>query len=144
MKKKGAPGWDGWTLEIITEIFDAGKEWFQSILNFCLHHSVFPRTWKIAKVLLIPKERKDLSRFESYRPICLLPIWGKILDKLITNRLVTYLEEHCLLSECQYGFCKGRGTTTALNNITEFISKAKEKREVVCMISFDVQNAFNP
>ncbi|GBO23516.1 hypothetical protein AVEN_202773-1 [Araneus ventricosus] len=26
MKKKGAPGWDGWTLEIITEIFDAGKE----------------------------------------------------------------------------------------------------------------------
>ncbi|GBO28348.1 RNA-directed DNA polymerase from mobile element jockey [Araneus ventricosus] len=143
MKKKGAPGWDGWTLDIITEIFDAGKEWFKSILNFCLHHSVFPRRRKIASVLLIPKEGKDLSRFESYRPICLLPIWRKILDKLITNRLVTYFEEHCLLSERQHGFRRGRGTTTALNKITEFIIKAKEKREVVCMISFDIQNAFN-
>ncbi|GBM86915.1 hypothetical protein AVEN_151815-1 [Araneus ventricosus] len=99
MKKEGAPGWDGWALEIITEIFDAGKEWFKSILNFCLHHSVFPRRWKIAKAFLIPKEGKDLSRFKSNRPISLLPIWRKILDKVITNRLVTYLEEHCLLSE---------------------------------------------
>ncbi|GBM86919.1 hypothetical protein AVEN_151819-1 [Araneus ventricosus] len=64
MKKKGTPGWDGWTLEIITEIFDSGKEWFQSVLNFCLRHTVFPRRWKIAKALLIPKEGKDLSRFE--------------------------------------------------------------------------------
>ncbi|GBN36981.1 hypothetical protein AVEN_114104-1 [Araneus ventricosus] len=99
MKKEGAPGWDGWTLEIITKIFDAGKEWFQSILNFCLHHSVFPRKWKIAKVLLIPKDGKDLSRFESYRPIYLLLIWGKILDKLITNRLVTIFGGK-LLVEC--------------------------------------------
>ncbi|GBM86260.1 RNA-directed DNA polymerase from mobile element jockey, partial [Araneus ventricosus] len=104
---------------------------------------VLPRRWKIAKVLLIPKEENDSSRFESYRPIWLLPIWEKISDKLITNRLVTYLEKNCLLSECQHGFREGRGTTTALNKITEFISKAKEKREVVCMISFDIQNAFN-
>ncbi|GBN20949.1 hypothetical protein AVEN_190248-1 [Araneus ventricosus] len=77
--------------------------------------------------LLIPKEGKNLSRFQSYRPICLLPVREKILDKLITNRLVTYLEENCLLSECQHDFCKGRGTTTALNKITEFITKARYK-----------------
>ncbi|GBM71621.1 hypothetical protein AVEN_5223-1 [Araneus ventricosus] len=96
MKKKGAIGLDDWTLEMVTEIFNADKEWYQSILNFCLHHSVFPKRWKIPMVLLIPKEGKDLSQFKSFRPMCLLPILGKLLDKLITNRLATYLEENCL------------------------------------------------
>ncbi|GBL83166.1 RNA-directed DNA polymerase from mobile element jockey [Araneus ventricosus] len=113
------------------------------ILNLCFNLGIFPRRWKIAKVILIPKDGKDSSNYRSYRPICLLLLWGKLLDKLVTRRLVDYLEEKELLSEFQFGFRKGRSTTTGLRNIIDFIKLSKSQKKVSCLISLDIQNAFN-
>ncbi|GBM15101.1 RNA-directed DNA polymerase from mobile element jockey [Araneus ventricosus] len=143
MNKYGAPGIDGWSLDFIREIFIANRQWFLKVLNYCLSIGYFPNVWKTAKVLLIPKGGKDLSQYESYRPICLLPIWGKVFEKLLTNRLVTYLEDNKLSSDHQYGFRKGRSTEDALMRIKLFIETAKESEMVSCMISLDIQNAFN-
>ncbi|GBN28169.1 Putative protein in type-1 retrotransposable element R1DM [Araneus ventricosus] len=143
MNKNGAPGIDGWSLDFIREIFIANRQWFLKVLNFCLRMGYFPNVWKTAKVLLIPKGGKDVSQYESYRSICLLPIRGKVFEKLLTNRLVTYLEDNKLLSDHQYGFRKGRSTEDALMRIKLFIETAKESEMVSCMISLDIQNAFN-
>ncbi|GBM70354.1 Putative protein in type-1 retrotransposable element R1DM [Araneus ventricosus] len=95
------------------------------------------------RIVLIPKAHKDLSDFESYRPICLVAIWGKILDKLITHRLVNHLETNNLLNERQYGFRENLGTITALKAVNNFILTAKNEKQVTCMISLDIKNAFN-
>ncbi|GBO31189.1 hypothetical protein AVEN_119796-1 [Araneus ventricosus] len=73
-KKKSAPRFDGWSVDFIMEIFIADKEWFTMILNLCFNLGIFLRRWKIAKVILIPKDGKDSSNYRSYRPICLLPL----------------------------------------------------------------------
>ncbi|GBN85862.1 Putative protein in type-1 retrotransposable element R1DM [Araneus ventricosus] len=79
MKKGKAPGEDGFTLGIIKEIYLADPVWFVEMLNNCLNFGCFPVLWKESRIVLIPKANKDLSSYESYRPICLLAIWGKIL-----------------------------------------------------------------
>ncbi|GBL95363.1 Putative protein in type-1 retrotransposable element R1DM [Araneus ventricosus] len=143
MKRDKAPGEDGLSLGIIEEIFYADNDWFVKVFNLCLKFGIFPKIWKESRVVLIPKSNKDLSNPESYRPICLLPVWGKILDKLMTHRLVYFLESNKLLDHRQYGFREGMGTLTALRMVNNFIDCAKNEKMITCMISLDIKNAFN-
>lgn len=57
----------------------------------------------------------------GYRPICLLPIWGKLFDKVIVRRLVGFLENKNLLCSEQYSFRKGLSTVDALLKIKEVV-----------------------
>ncbi|GBO24283.1 Putative protein in type-1 retrotransposable element R1DM [Araneus ventricosus] len=143
MKRDKATGEDGLSLGIIEEIFHADNGWFVKIFNLCLKFGIFPKIWKESRVVLIPKSNKDLSNPESYRPICLLSVLGKILDKLMTQRLVYFLESNNLLDHRQYGFREGMGTLAALKTENKFIDCAKNEKLITCMISLDIKNAFN-
>ena len=68
------------------------------------------------------KYEKNLKR--NYRPISLLPIVGKILEKLIYDSLYSHLESHELLNPNQSGFCPGDSTVNQLLSITHTILKA--------------------
>lgn len=143
MQEDKAPGGDGLTLCIIKIMFESNKNWFGSVFNILFNQGIFPKSWKIAKVMLIPKEGKDPSTSAAYRPICLLPIWGKVLDKIVTKRLKYWLETNNLLSNEQYGFRNGRSTSHAIHSIMEFVDTQKLKGHITCLISLDVRNAFN-
>ncbi|GBN18212.1 hypothetical protein AVEN_271360-1 [Araneus ventricosus] len=82
-----SPGPDGLTLEVMRELFFLDPAWFTELFNNCTRQGVFPDNWKIAKVILILKEGKDLTEVSSYIPICLLHTWGKVHDKIIALRL---------------------------------------------------------
>ncbi|GBM01866.1 Retrovirus-related Pol polyprotein from type-1 retrotransposable element R1 [Araneus ventricosus] len=112
-------------------------------MNCCFENGIFPTKWKIANVTLIPKEGKDTSLPSSYRPICLLSCWEKVLDKLITKRLVDFLENKRLISENQFGFRRKRSTIDALRKAIEFVKDMKVNNKIVAMISLDTKNAFN-
>ncbi|GBN51415.1 hypothetical protein AVEN_170422-1 [Araneus ventricosus] len=109
-----SPGIDGLTNGIIKELFYADRWWFAKVMNCCFENGIFSTKWKIANVTLIPKEGKDTSLPSSYRPICLLSCWEKVLDKLITKHLVDVLENKKLISENQFGFRRKRSTIDAL------------------------------
>ncbi|GBN65878.1 hypothetical protein AVEN_223674-1 [Araneus ventricosus] len=79
MKRGGAPGYDGWTIELVEECYFTDSEWFTQVLNTCFRYGFFPENWKTAEVILIPKEGKDLKDYKSYRPICHL---GKDLRQI--------------------------------------------------------------
>ncbi|GBN08116.1 hypothetical protein AVEN_166571-1 [Araneus ventricosus] len=112
MKRGVAPRYDGWTIELVEECYFTDSEWFTQVLNTCFINGFFPKNWKTAEVILIPKDGKYLKDYKSYRPICLLPVWRKILDKLIANRLTYFLEEYQILNNSQYGFRKYNSTIT--------------------------------
>ena len=68
---------------------------FQMLFNNCLKQGVFPNIWKTAKVITVNKEnRKQLV--DNYRPISLLPICSKIIEKLLFNSIYEFLDENCL------------------------------------------------
>ncbi|GBN08320.1 hypothetical protein AVEN_274510-1 [Araneus ventricosus] len=143
MKRGGDPGYDGWTTELVEECYFTDSEWFTQVLNACFINGFFPENWKTAEVVLIPKEGKDLKDYKSYRSNCLLPVWGKIVDKLIANRLTYFLEENKILKNNQYGFRKYNSTVNVLQGVTEFIGELKALSKVTCMVSLDTENAFN-
>ena len=79
---------------------------------------IVPNTLKIAKVVPIYKSKKH-DEFANYRPIALLSSLSKVLEKLVHHRLYTFMENHNILNNNQYGFRQKFTTTDA---ITKFVS----------------------
>ncbi|GBM67530.1 putative RNA-directed DNA polymerase from transposon X-element [Araneus ventricosus] len=142
-KNDKSPGPYGLTMGIIKEIFFDNKSLFINLLNRCLYKGIFPKVWKRANVALIPKSGKDLRLPNNYRPICLLPVWGKVLDKILAQRLSYFLEQNNKLHDLQFGFRKDRNTSLALHEVINTITTNKNNNLLTAMISLDISNAFN-
>lgn len=112
--KNKAPGLDGLTAGILIQVFNVNKDYFLSLFNMLLNKGVFPDCWKRALLVYFNKEGRDRHDPSSYRPICLLPCWSKIYDKLITDRLYHYLLTNNYLHNKQFGFIPGKNTSDAI------------------------------
>lgn len=120
---------------------------FAEIFNQCLEEGIFPDSWKTQRLVLLPKPNKRLGDPSSYRPICLLDTMGKILEKVIYNRLLPAVEERHGLSDRQFGFRRARSTVDAIRRVTSIIRAAIEgkgaERKYCALVTLDVKNAFN-
>ena len=102
---------------------------------------VFPEKLKIVKVIPLHKggSTQDLNNF---RPISLLSIFDKIIEKIMHNRLYDFLELHSILFENQFGFSKNNSTSYALMDITEKIKESIDSSKFGCGIFIDLRKAF--
>ena len=84
---------------------------------------VFPDAWKKGNIVPVhKKESKNLIK--NYRPISLLPIFGKIFEKIIYNSLYKHINNNNILSDNQSGFRRGDSCISQLISITHNIFKA--------------------
>lgn len=143
IKAKKAPGIDGIPPELIKFVYGIQPEWISYPIKQAIKIGKFPTAWKKAQVVLIPKSNKPPDDPSAYRPICLLPTWGKVLDRLLTSRLTAHLEENHILSPKQHGFRRNNSTTKALQRIMDKIQENKEAGLINTLISIDLKNAFN-
>ena len=83
------------------------------LINCSLVTSTFPSTEKLAKVTTIHKaDSRDL--FDNCRPVSVLPIISKILERMVYNQVYAFLERNCLITSNQFGFRKGHNTKHAV------------------------------
>lgn len=141
---KKAPGPDGVTGDILTLIFQSIPQTITSMYNECLKRGHFPEQWKTAKIIPIIKPgKKDSSDPSKYRPISLINIEGKVLEKLLINRIMHHLHKTQFLNHNQFGFIPQKSTTDAAMKVKQFIGPELERRRVVIMTSLDVKGAFD-
>lgn len=112
LKSKTAAGKDGVTNVALKIIVRCQPEVLQCIFDKCVQERHIPSTWKRSQLVLIKKTDKPAREPSSYRPLGLLDCAGKLLEKIIDNRLRDFLETDAIngLSENQYGFRRGRST----------------------------------
>lgn len=140
---KKAPGADNIDARVIKNLFKKFPDLLYNMYNKCLELNHFPTPWKKGLVIFFRKKNKDASKLEAYRPITLLPMLGKVLERIIKLRVMTYLESTTYLQEQQYGFREGRNTISALNNIITKVFNTLQSKKYCSMISFDIQAAFD-
>ena len=82
-----------------------------------LSRAIFPDEWKIAKVVPLYKggNREDVS---NYRPVSLLPLPGKLLEKIVHKRISQFWDDNNFLTKEQGGFRKGFSTTSTIADLT--------------------------
>jgi hypothetical protein len=99
---KSAPGPSGITYKLLKWTFEANPSLIITTLNRALEHGTHP--WGTADVVVIPKPHKpDYSVAKAYRPISLLECTGKLLEKIVANRLGADERNHRLIGPSQFG-----------------------------------------
>ena len=135
-------GLDNISSFIVKEAFTALLTEVTFMYNLSIETSIFPCDWKRALVVPIPKAG-NLTKVQNYRPISLLPLPGKILEKLVHGQLSTYLESEFLLSDKQHGFRKNHSTTHATAQFTNYVSKHMDSGVPTLAAYIDFKKAFD-
>ena len=104
MVTKKACGYDHISNRILKKTSYIIAPYLCLLFNNCIRQGVFPDAYKIAKVIPLFKKGGDKESKDSYRPISLLPALGKLLEKLISVRVVRFFEAYDLFSPHQFGF----------------------------------------
>ncbi|CAK1595986.1 unnamed protein product [Parnassius mnemosyne] len=139
-----APGLDGVSARIVRNVWIAAPREFHSVYAKCVEEGVFPNVWKNGRLIVIPKGNdKPLTDVKAYRPITLLPVLGKLLERVILRCALAISRG---ISEYQHGFSPGRSTVTALRVLlsTARYSQACYVQAIFLDISGVFDNAWWP
>ena len=115
----------------------------QFITNLSIRSERFPSRWKIGKILPLFKG-KGANRLDpgSYRPICLLSVIGKIVERAVQQQLNNHMERRGYWSESQHAYRKKHSTATAMLELSDRIFMASDQKLIAVAMSVDESNAF--
>lgn len=121
LKNSKCTGYDDINTEIVKLSSPAISNILSYIINLSFEEGYFPEQLKfsIVKPLFKKGTKSDLN---NYRPITLIPIFSKIFERAMYNRLYSFLTKSKVLTEDQYGFRKGKSTTLACYDLTKYQS----------------------
>lgn len=143
LKPRKAAGEDEIRGELFKIIADFVVPYLEHVFAACLRFSYQPEAFKIAITILLPKlgpRTGDVPK--DLRPISLLSIPGKMLEKMVATRLRTLCESHALLPTEQFGFA-GRCTTSAQQYLLNHVYRVWLLKLKVTLLSLDMAAAFD-
>jgi len=142
MSNSKATGLDGFSVNILKMAAPAIVDSITHICNLSIRTKSFPDKWKEARVTPIFKKGKA-DECSNYRPVSVLPILSKIIEKHVYLCLYDFLQRHKLLLDTQFGFRKNQSCQTALITLTEGIYKAIKNGDYFGMVQLDLSKAFD-
>ena len=140
--KDSAAGWDDMRANVIRHIKEIVCIPLKYICNLSLSSGIFPHEMKIANVVPIHKANDDMV-FSNYRPVSVLPVFSKLLERLVYNRPIMFINNNSILYENQFGFQKGKSTHFAIMLLTDKITEALDRGECLIGVFLDFSKAFD-
>ena len=109
---------------------------------FMINEGIFPEQLKVAKVSPVFKAG-NIEKIGNYRPILVLPIFSKILERTMYNRTHQYSKENDMFLSKQFGFQVNNSTHHTILNMTDDILTSFEKRLTSWHYSIDLSKALD-
>ena len=141
-----AAGPDGFPPLIFHKCADILQPFLLHLYSQCLQTSQFPTSWKAGDAFLLPKagrENKAMCHWKDFRVITLLPVAGKIFERILLNRLQAEDQLAGRQFPLQHGFRRGRSCQTALFHFINSIQDYMSRGLVTAAIFFDIAGAFD-
>lgn len=142
LKNKQSVGADQVPICILKTVSEVIAYPLSHIINMSFKNGEFPEALKVAQIKPIHK-KGDKSCEGNYRPISLLSNVSKVFEKLIHDRLLTFIEKNNILSSSQSGFRKGKSTVQAIYMAIEKILSALNTEMETVGMCIDLTKAFD-
>ena len=142
MKNSSSCGLDNINSYILKLAVDELVPVITHLVNLSIMHRKFPTRWKISKI--IPLHKKDETILpKNYRPVSLLCITSKILEKAVFLQMFEYFEENSLIHPSHHAYRPLHSTTTALIEMIDNWAEAYENEEISAVVMYDQSAAFD-
>lgn len=138
---KNFAGVDNISKRVLEDSMDVVGDRLLRIINGSLSMGVFPQEWKKTVVVPIPKVPNS-TRAEDRRPINMLPIYEKVLETIVREQLVEYIDRAGILVEEQSGFRKRHSCESALNSLLLKWKQSIENNKFILAVFVDLKRAF--
>ena len=141
LKPGNAPGPNSICSELILHAGAALKSWLRDFLSSCLRQLKISKIWRRTLVVAIPKPKKHVGDPKSYRPMSLLCVLNKILERLIYARVEPLIDP--LLPQEQAGFRRGKSTVDQVVLLTQNIEDSLEAKKKAGAIFINLTAAYD-
>ena len=138
---KKASGVDGISVRFLKAEPNSIGRLVTRLVNSSLTSGIFPDLWKLAVVTPIQKT-KHSNVMTNYRPISVLPVLSKVLERVVYGQLLGYLSNNSLLSDCQSGFRPNYSTQDVLLHVTDSWRRIDDGKFAVVAF-LDISKAFD-
>ena len=142
MKVNKSPGPDLFYPKVLKNVKHEVVSHLVTIFNKSLEQGLVPVDWKLANVTPIFKKGQN-SEPGNYRPISLTSVVGKLIESIITDHVVQYLESNNLISKNQHGFRSKRSCLTNLIDFYTDLFLAHDTTKSLDIIYLDFKKAFD-
>ena len=142
LPNKNSSGWDGLSNNLIKKLSDVILKPLHIIVNQSIQEGIFPGLMKLAHVTPLFKLDSVLDK-NNYRPISLLMVLSKILEKAIYRQLYSFLQTMDKMYLSQYGFRKKHSCENAIQELLSSVLKNKENKKFTAAIFLDLSKAFD-
>jgi hypothetical protein len=114
----------------------------KDLVNLSVKTSRYPKRLKIYKVTPLHKSGNRLL-CSNYRPVSVPPPLSRIFEKTMLSQISDYVDKNNILTDCQYGFRKGRSIGLALNSLIEQLRRAVDRGQIAIGVFMDLSKAFD-
>jgi hypothetical protein len=138
-----SPGVDNIHTKIIKLVSSELSHPLCHLINTIFESGIFPKCFKSAVVIPLNKSN-DKTNVLDYRPVSMLTIFNKIVEKILVKRLQNFTFNYAkLIYSHQYGFRPKCNTEIAAIELVQFIQEAVDRKKKVSMVSMDLSKAFD-
>ena len=140
--KSDAFGCDSISLRMLKYCSPFIDPFIAHLVNVCLENGFFPDSWKLSIVRPIPKTAAPEAH-SDLRPISLLPVLSKILERVAYTQISDYVNTKNILPQNQSGFRKGFSTAAVLSGVLDDIVSDLDSGRVSLLLLLDFSKAFD-
>lgn len=113
------------------------------LLNLSLSHCIFLEKWKESKIIPLPKNKRAIFTGQNSRPISLLPLLSKVMEKIVFEQIHKYFFSNRLITQYQHAYREGHSTCTALTHMTDNWLEEMDANRLVGAVILDFSAAFD-
>ena len=142
IRSSAAPGFNNISMGTIKECINCIISPLTSIFNLSITTGAVPDEMKTAGVIPLYKSGAH-NVFTNYRPVSIVPVLSKMLEKIMYKRFLAFLDRHKILSDTRFGFSKDQSTSYALIKLYGKVSCAIDNREITVGVFIDLSKGFD-
>ena len=123
LRSGSAAGFDNIHIDVVKQNIDIISKPLTRIINLSLSSGIVPKQLKIARIIPLFKSG-DQDLYANYRPVSVLPVFSKFLEKVVYKRLYNFLTKYNILFDNQYGFRKNYSTVLCLSTCPRRLTRS--------------------